>query len=190
MHRLSEWLMLRLIFDIFQISKSPNLDCEWDSNSQPSDLWANIYLDYTQVLNISLLSTSFTLIIPQGCIQGNMVNAFFSEFTAPMESEQSHPKERRMDDNINVTPSQGYPLFSFQHDHQSSWHYATGVWCCLILISVRTFCFMYDHTFFLYLQITRADIRPQVKWAVNLVIADGHFNLPRGFVDKCGFTYG
>ena len=28
---------------------------------------------------------------------------------------------------------------------------------------------------FQHLQITRADIRPQVKWAVNLVSADGHF---------------
>ena len=35
---------------------------------------------------------------------------------------------------------------------------------------------------FLCLQITKSDIRPQVKWAVNLVIADIHFNLPQGFV--------
>ena len=28
---------------------------------------------------------------------------------------------------------------------------------------------------FLSLQITKADTRPQVKWAVNLVIADSHF---------------
>ena len=33
---------------------------------------------------------------------------------------------------------------------------------------------------FLSLHITRADIRPQVKWIVNLVIADGRFNLPQG----------
>ena len=30
---------------------------------------------------------------------------------------------------------------------------------------------------FLCLHITKLDIRPQVKWAVSLVIADGHFNL-------------
>ena len=30
---------------------------------------------------------------------------------------------------------------------------------------------MYDHTEFLCLQITVPEIRPQVKWAVNLVIA-------------------
>ena len=28
--------------------------------------------------------------------------------------------------------------------------------------------------FFICLQITKADIKPQAKWAVNLVIADGH----------------
>ena len=35
---------------------------------------------------------------------------------------------------------------------------------------------------FLNLQITRLDIRPYKKWAVSLVIAYGHFNLPREFV--------
>ena len=40
---------------------------------------------------------------------------------------------------------------------------------------------MYDHTF-LNLQVTRSDIRPHTKWAVSLVIAYGHFSLPRGFV--------
>ena len=35
---------------------------------------------------------------------------------------------------------------------------------------------------FLRLQFTEADIRPQVKWAVNLEIADDHFNLPQAFV--------
>ena len=35
------------------------------------------------------------------------------------------------------------------------------------------------HTF-LNLQITRSDISPHIKWAVSLVIAYGHFNLPRG----------
>ena len=43
------------------------------------------------------------------------------------------------------------------------------------MFSVRTFNFMYDHTvvvFFLCLQTTRSDIRPHLKWAVDLVIAD------------------
>ena len=35
---------------------------------------------------------------------------------------------------------------------------------------------------FLNLQITRSDIRSHVKWAVSLVIAYGHLNLPQGFV--------
>ena len=38
----------------------------------------------------------------------------------------------------------------------------------------RTFGVMNDHAF-LCLQITRSDIRSQVKWAVSLMNADGHF---------------
>ena len=41
---------------------------------------------------------------------------------------------------------------------------------------------MYNHTLFLSLQITRAAIKLKVKWAINLVIADGNFNLPRGLL--------
>ena len=47
------------------------------------------------------------------------------------------------------------------------------------------FAVIYDHTLFVNLQITRSDIRPQVKWAVNLVIAEGHFKLPQRFVWVC-----
>ena len=32
------------------------------------------------------------------------------------------------------------------------------------------------------LQIIRSDIRPHIKWAVSLVIAYGHSNLPQGIV--------
>ena len=40
---------------------------------------------------------------------------------------------------------------------------------------------MLDHNIFYVCsyQITKSDIRPQVKWAVSLVIADDHFNLPQ-----------
>ena len=31
-------------------------------------------------------------------------------------------------------------------------------------------------------QNTRSDTWPHVKWAVSLVITDGHFNLPKRFV--------
>ena len=41
---------------------------------------------------------------------------------------------------------------------------------------------MYDHTFFSMIAITRSDIAPLINWAVNLVIAGGHFNLHQGFV--------
>ena len=34
------------------------------------------------------------------------------------------------------------------------------------------------------LQITRPDIRPNIKWAVSLLITYGH-NLPQGFVWVC-----
>ena len=58
-------------------------------------------------------------------------------------------------------------------------------WVCVVkwhLVSVRTFGVMYDHT--LSSQITRVDTRPQVKWAINLVITYmyGHFNFPQWFV--------
>ena len=39
--------------------------------------------------------------------------------------------------------------------------------------------FMCGHTLVPWLQSTRSDIRPQVKWVVSLIIADGHFNLPQ-----------
>ena len=35
------------------------------------------------------------------------------------------------------------------------------------------------------LQITSSDIRPHIKFAVSLVIAYGHFNLPPVFVWAC-----
>ena len=38
---------------------------------------------------------------------------------------------------------------------------------------------------FLNLQITTSDIRPYIKWAVSLVFAYGHFNLPQGIVWIC-----
>ena len=38
---------------------------------------------------------------------------------------------------------------------------------------------------FLNLQIVRSDIRPHINWAVSLVIAYGHFNLPQGIVWVC-----
>ena len=39
---------------------------------------------------------------------------------------------------------------------------------------------MYDHMF-MSLLITKSNIRPGVKWAGSLAIADGHFNLPFWF---------
>ena len=60
--------------------------------------------------------------------------------------------------------------------------------CCImtpVLVSVRTFGVMYDHTF-LNWQITRSDIWPHIKWAVSLVIAYGHFNFPQGL---CGHVW-
>ena len=53
------------------------------------------------------------------------------------------------------------------------------------LVSVRiSGCHVWPHSF-LCLQITRSDIRSEVKWAVNMIIADSHFNLPQGFVCIC-----
>ena len=41
---------------------------------------------------------------------------------------------------------------------------------------------MYDHTFS---KLANHQIRPHMKWAVRLVIAYGHFDLPQGFVWVC-----
>ena len=48
---------------------------------------------------------------------------------------------------------------------------------------------MYDHTF-LCLQITRAYISPQVKWAVNLVIAYDDLDFPQWFKFKLNLFIG
>ena len=46
---------------------------------------------------------------------------------------------------------------------------------------MRAFGVMYDHTHF----FSCKSQEPQVKWPVNLVIVDGHFNLHRRFVWVC-----
>ena len=54
------------------------------------------------------------------------------------------------------------------------------------LVSVRISSVMYNHTLVLCLKIIRQDIRPDVKWAVNLVIADSQVIFHRGL---CGCIY-
>ena len=39
---------------------------------------------------------------------------------------------------------------------------------------------MYDHTCFQNLQIAKSNISPHIRWAVSLVFAYGHFNVPLG----------
>ena len=55
--------------------------------------------------------------------------------------------------------------------------------CCLMTpgLSKDLQCHVRPYSL-LCLQITSADVRPQVKWASNLVIANGLFNLPLGYV--------
>ena len=48
---------------------------------------------------------------------------------------------------------------------------------------------MYDHTF-LCLQINKAYISPQVKWAVNVVIASDDFDFPQWFKLKLNLLTG
>ena len=53
-------------------------------------------------------------------------------------------------------------------------------------VSVRTLGVTYDHTLFYVGQITKLDIRQlDKKWAISLVIADGHINLPQEFTRVC-----
>ena len=49
----------------------------------------------------------------------------------------------------------------------------------------RAFGVMYDYSTFLNMQITRSHFRPQIKWAVSLVIAYCYFNLPQACVWVC-----
>ena len=95
-------------------------------------------------------------------------------------------------DSENSEPYNGFTCTQMRHNNIVTSRYKmfilTKAWfrlCCFIyLVSVRTFCVMYDHTF-LNLQITGSDIRQHIKWVVSLVIAYGHFNLPQGFVRVC-----
>ena len=59
--------------------------------------------------------------------------------------------------------------------------------CCLVTNVFRTFSAMFNYTLF-KLSITRADIRPQVTCAVNLVTKDCNINreVLRGF---CGYVW-
>ena len=54
------------------------------------------------------------------------------------------------------------------------------VWCCLMThdISKDIRCHVWPLYAFLCLHTTKVDIRPQVRWTVNLAIADDHINLP------------
>ena len=56
------------------------------------------------------------------------------------------------------------------------------VLCCLMTPGLSKDSVSCMAILFLKLQITRTDITPHIKWAVSLVIAYGHFNLPHGFV--------
>ena len=64
-----------------------------------------------------------------------------------------------------------------------------GVWIlfCLMKAGLSKDIWCYGWTYsFLGLQISKSDIRPHVKWAVNLVSADGYFNIPQGL---CGYVW-
>ena len=51
-----------------------------------------------------------------------------------------------------------------------------------IIASVRAFSLVYNHTL-LYLHTIIPDTRPKIKWAISLVIADGHVNRPQRYVN-------
>ena len=56
------------------------------------------------------------------------------------------------------------------------------------MVSVRTFCVMYDHIFFYkQVQISRSDIRPHIKWAVSLVIL--HMVTSMSLQGLCGYIW-
>ena len=49
----------------------------------------------------------------------------------------------------------------------------------------KEFSVMYNHALFLCFQILKSDIRPEGKWTVSLMVANGHFSLPKVFVWAC-----
>ena len=55
------------------------------------------------------------------------------------------------------------------------------------LVSERTFCVTYDHTFYKQVQISRSDIRQHIKWAVSLVIL--HMVTSIFLRDLCGYIW-
>ena len=58
--------------------------------------------------------------------------------------------------------------------------------CCLMTPGLRKdiWCHVWPY-YYLYLQITKSDMRPQVKWAVSLVIAHDDVNLSLEFKLVC-----
>ena len=57
------------------------------------------------------------------------------------------------------------------------------VLCCLMTLGTSM------DILFSMLENHQKDTRPQLKWTVSLVIADGHFNLPQGFVWVYDYMY-
>ena len=55
--------------------------------------------------------------------------------------------------------------------------------CCLMTLGFSKNIQWHVRPYFfpLCLQMPKSDIRPHVKWAVSLVIAHGHYNLPQQF---------
>ena len=78
-----------------------------------------------------------------------------------------------------TTHSNVLSLYShlLQRYHTNS-NFYIWVLCCLMTPGL-------NKNFFLCLQITTAEIRPQAKYSINLVIVDDHFNLPQRFVWVC-----
>ena len=78
------------------------------------------------------------------------------------------------------------PLSNHLHSIDSRYiQYTCLVLCCLMTPDLRGHSVSCMTILFLNLQITRSDIRPHIKWAVSLVLAYGHFNIPLGFMWVC-----
>ena len=84
----------------------------------------------------------------------------------------------------------GNPKMTWCYDSSTVWinestQMISSCFVFWLLVSVRTSGVMYDQTIFCVCKSSKSDTRPQAKWAVTMVIADGHFNLPQGFVWVC-----
>ena len=89
-----------------------------------------------------------------------------------------------MTSSVNQTQDEVHPHTKHSCLIPMIWQ-GLGLWCLMTPgLSTDIRCLVWPYIL-LNLQVTRSDISQHIKWAVSLLIAYGHFNLPQGFVWVC-----